>query len=145
MDVDVAISALLPFPVGQVSSYAGDPGTAPDWYANIRSVTWRTPPPVAVGSRMDFVATFLGRTLAYTYEVIELDPGRRLVMRTADGPFPMRTTYTWEPVDGGTRMTVRNTGTPSGFTRLAAPVMTRAMRSAMTKDLQRLREKLSSR
>ena len=66
-----------------------------------RSVGWRTPPPVAVGSRMDFVAQFLGRGLAYTYEVVELDPKRRLVMRTADGPFPMETTYTWTAVEAG--------------------------------------------
>ena len=46
---------------------------------------------------MDFVARFLGRRLAYTYEVVDLVPGERLVMRTADGPFPMETTYTWEP------------------------------------------------
>ena len=145
VDVDVEVAEVLPFPVEDVSSYAGDPTNAPDWYANIRSVTWRTPPPVQVGSRMDFVASFLGRRLAYTYEVVELEPGRRLVMRTADGPFPMQTTYTWEAVPGGTRMSLRNTGTPSGFSRLAAPVMVRAMRSAMTKDLQRLSERLAAR
>jgi uncharacterized membrane protein len=145
VDVDVEVDAVIPFPVERVSGYAGDPGNAPDWYANIRSVTWRTPPPVAIGSRMDFVAHFLGRKLVYTYEVVEHDPGRRLVMRTSDGPFPMRTTYTWEPVDGGTLMSLRNTGTPSGFSKVAAPMMARAMRSAMTKDLQRLRERLSAR
>lgn len=143
MDVDVEVSAVIPFPVERVSSYAGDPSNAPDWYANIRSVTWRTTPPVAIGSRMEFVAKFLGRKLAYTYEVVELEPGRRLVMRTSDGPFPMETTYTWEPVEEGTRMTLQNTGTPAGFSKLAAPVMVRAMRSAMTKDLQRLSERLA--
>ena len=145
MDVDVEVSAVLPVPVELVSSYAGDPTNAPAWYANIRSVSWRTHPPLAVGSRMDFVASFLGRRLAYTYEVVELDPGRRLVMRTADGPFPMETTYTWEPLDGRTRMTLRNTGTPAGFGRLAAPVMVRAMRSAMVKDLERLERRLTER
>ena len=81
---------------------------------------WKTPPPVAVVSRMDFVAQFLRRRLAYTYEVVELVPERRLVMRTADGPFPMETTYTWEPAgEGATRkMTLRNRGNPSGFSRV---------------------------
>ena len=94
-DVDVRTETVIRRPVAEVAAYAGDPTHAPEWYANISSVDWRTPPPVAVGSRLDFVANFLGRRLAYTYEVTELAPGERLVMRTAQGPFHMETTYTW--------------------------------------------------
>ena len=88
---------------------------------------------------MDFVARFLGRRMAYTYEVVELVENESLVMRTADGPFPMETTYRWEPVEGGTRMTLRNRGNPSGFAQLTGPLMERAMRRATTKDLARLK------
>jgi uncharacterized membrane protein len=134
--VDVRTEIVINRPCDEVAAYAADPSNAPRWYANISSVTWRTPPPAAVGSRMDFVAHFLGRQLAYTYEVTELVPGRKLVMRTAQGPFPMQTTYTWEPLDGArTRMTLRNHGEPSGFARIATPVLAAAMRRANTKDL----------
>lgn len=145
MGVDVLVETTIRRSPAEVSAYAGDPSNAPSWYANIRSVEWRTEPPVRVGSRMDFVAQFLGRRLAYTYEVVEWVPGERLVMRTADGPFPMETSYTWEPDDGGgTRMTLRNRGNPSGFARVTGPVMERAMRRATTKDLARLKEILES-
>jgi uncharacterized protein YndB with AHSA1/START domain len=145
MPVDVQVETEIRRAPADVAAYAGDPGHAPQWYVNIREVTWLTEPPVRVGSRMDFVAQFLGRRLAYTYEVVELVPGERLVMRTADGPFPMETTYTWEPAgDGATRMTLRNRGTPSGFAGLAAPVMERAMRRATTKDLARLKTLLEA-
>lgn len=147
MAVDVAVETVIERPGAEVASYAGDPGNAPAWYANIRSVEWRTPPPVAVGSRLDFVAQFLGRRLEYTYEVVDLVAGGRLVMQTAQGPFPMRTTYTWEPAGpdaSSTRMVLRNTGEPAGFSRLAAPVLERAMRRAMTKDLAALRALLES-
>jgi uncharacterized protein YndB with AHSA1/START domain len=145
MGVDVQVETVIARAPAEVAAYAGDPTNAPEWYVNIRSVEWRTEPPVRVGSRMDFVAGFLGRRLAYTYEVVELVPGARLVMRTADGPFPMETTYTWEPAgEGATRMTLRNRGTPSGFAGLAAPVMERAMRRATTKDLARLKDLMES-
>lgn len=145
MSVDVLVETTIRRSPAEVSAYAGDPSNAPTWYANIRSVEWRTEPPVRVGSRMDFVAQFLGRRLAYTYEVVEWVPGERLVMRTADGPFPMETTYTWEPTgEGSTRMTLRNRGNPSGFSRVAAPVMERAMRRATTKDLAELKQLLES-
>jgi len=146
MPVDVHVETVIDGAPERVASYAADPANAPTWYANIRSVDWRTPPPVAVGSRLDFVAQFLGRRLAYTYEVVELEPDRRLVMRTTDGPFPMETTYTWEPAGvGKTRMTLRNRGNPSGFSRMAAPMLERAMRRATTKDLARLKALLEAR
>jgi uncharacterized membrane protein len=145
-EVDVRTETVIGRPVEEVAGYAGDPGNAPEWYANIRSVEWLTPAPVGVGSRMAFVATFLGRRLAYTYEVVDLEPGRRLVMRTADGPFPMETTYTWDPVDdGATRMTLSNRGRPSGFARVTAPAMAAAMRRANTADLARLKDLLEAR
>lgn len=144
-DVDVIVERVIAVPPEVVAAYAGDPGNAPEWYVNITSVAWRTPPPLAVGSRIDFEARFLGRRLAYTYEVIELVPGERLVMRTAQGPFPMETTYTWQRAPGGTLMRLRNRGAPRGFARHAAPVMAAAMRRAMTKDLARLGELLEQR
>jgi uncharacterized membrane protein len=144
MAVDVEVETVIARPLAEVAAYAGDPTNAPEWYANIRSVQWRTEPPVRVGSEMDFVAQFLGRRLAYTYRVVELVEGERLVMETADGPFPMRTTYTWEPAGDGTRMTLRNTGTPTGFGKISAPVMAAAMRRATTKDLARLKARLES-
>jgi uncharacterized protein YndB with AHSA1/START domain len=145
MAVDVTTEIVIDRPCVEVAAYAADPSHAPDWYANIASVSWRSEPPARVGSTMDFVARFLGRRLAYTYEIVDLVPGERLVMRTAQGPFPMETTYTWEPVDGGrTRMTLRNRGEPAGFGRITAPVMTAAMRRANTKDLAALKRILET-
>ena len=143
MAVDVVTEVVIGRPVDVVAGYAGDPGNAPEWYSNIESVEWRTEPPIQVGSRMEFVAHFLGRRLAYTYEVVELVPGRRLVMRTAQGPFPMETSYEWAPVgESSTRMTLRNRGEPSGFAGVAAPLMAASMRRANTKDLARLKDVL---
>jgi hypothetical protein len=142
MTVDVQVETTITRTPSEVAAYAGDPSNAPEWYLNIESVEWRTPPPMRVGSQIDFVARFLARRMAYTYEVVELVPDRRLVMRTADGPFPMETTYTWDPVERGTRMTLRNRGDPSGFAQLTAPLMERAMRRATTKDLARLKSLL---
>jgi uncharacterized membrane protein len=144
MAVNVVTEIVIDRPYEQVAAYAGDPTNAPRWYSNITSVQWQTPPPVAVGSKLDFVARFLGRTLSYTYEVVELDP-HRLVMRTAQGPFPMETTYTWQPESADrTRMTLRNRGEPSGFGKVAAPVMSAAMRRANEKDLARLKQVLET-
>jgi uncharacterized membrane protein len=140
MTVDVQTETFINRPRDEVAVYAADPTNAPQWYVNIKSVEWKTAPPVSLGSRLAFVAQFLGRQLEYTYEVVDLVPGERLVMRTAQGPFPMETTYTWESAgDAGTRMTLRNRGEPSGFAKVGAPVMAAAMRRANRKDLAELK------
>jgi uncharacterized membrane protein len=138
--VDVETDITIGRTVAAVAAYAGDPSNAPAWYQNIDSVVWETSPPVEVGSKVAFVARFLGRRLAYTYEVVEMVPSERLVMRTAEGPFPMETTYTWSDAgDGATHMTLRNRGAPAGFSRVVAPFMALAMRRANQKDLSQLR------
>jgi uncharacterized membrane protein len=138
--VDVRTEIVIDRPVAAVSQYAADPSNAPAWYANIESVAWQTEPPARLGSRVRFVARFLGRRLEYTYELVELVPGERLVMRTSEGPFPMETTYTWTAAGpASTRMTLRNRGKPAGFSGLAAPLMAPAIRRATRKDLRALK------
>ena len=140
MAVDVSTTVTIRRPRKSVADFAANPSNAPQWYVNIKSVEWKTAPPLGVGSQVAFVAHFLGRRLEYTYEVIELVPGERFVMRTAQGPFPMQTTYSWQDTPaGGTRMTLRNSGEPAGFGRLAAPMMGAAIRRANAKDLRLLK------
>jgi len=143
--VDVSVEAVIRRPRSIVVAYATDPDNATAWYVNIKSVEWKTRPPVALGSQFAFTAQFMGRKLTYTYEVVELVNDRRFVMRTAEGPFPMETTYEWDDAGpGATRMTLRNRGEPSGFAGLAAPMMAVAMRRANTKDVERLKEILEA-
>jgi uncharacterized protein YndB with AHSA1/START domain len=146
MQVDVTTEIDIDRPRAEVAAFAADPDNATTWYGNIKSVRWQTPKPVRVGSRMAFEARFLGRSLAYTYEVRELEPGARLVMSTDEGPFPMETTYTWHDTPtGGTHMTLRNRGEPSGFANLASPLMSAQMRRSTTRDLKLLKSLMETR
>ena len=143
--VDVLTDVIINRPTPAVSAYAADPSNAPAWYVNIEAAQWKTPPPLCAGAQIAFAAHFLGRRLEYTYQVTEFAPGERLVMRTAQGPFPMETTYTWAPADGGaTRMTLRNRGEPAGFAKILAPFVAGAMRRANGKDLARLKSILEA-
>jgi uncharacterized membrane protein len=143
--VDVRTEITIGRPVEVVAAFAADPSNVPVWYSNIDSIEWETVPPVQLGARMAFVARFLGRRLAYTYEVVDFVPNERLVMRTAQGPFPMETTYEWSTApEGGTHMTLRNRGEPAGFSKLSAPFMATAMRRANRKDLEALRRVLEN-
>ena len=144
--VDVVVHKVITRPRPVVATYCCNPDNVTSWYANIDSVRWETPKPMAVGARFTFGARFLGRPLHYTYEVVEWIPDERFVMRTAQGPFPMETTYEWEDTPTrATLMRLRNRGEPTGFSRIATPMMSRAIKRATTKDLLRLKRILEGR
>ncbi len=143
--VDVKTEILINCPIEMISEYASNPDNAPEWYVNIKSVEWKSPKPLTVGSKVSFKAEFLGRQLAYTYKFVELIHREKLVMKTLEGPFPMKTTYTWQSIDSRTtHMTLRNQGIPSGFSKLFAPFMTVAMKKANKKDLKMIKKILEN-
>lgn len=138
--VDVSTSIIINRPKAEVAAYAANPDNVPAWYVNIRSVEWKTSRPLVLGTLLAFKANFLGRELSYIYEIVEYIPGQKLRMQTTDGPFEMETTYVWETIDAATsRMTLRNRGNPSGFSRIAAPFMGFMMKRENNKDLARIK------
>lgn len=143
MQVDVTTQIEIGRPVALVAEFSAHPDNVPRWYKNIRSVRWQTEPVVRVGAKAAFVAHFMGRRMAYTYEIVEFEPGARLRMQADDGPFPMETTYTWCALDQSrTLMTLRNRGEPGGLQGLLAPLMAAMMRRANRQDLQLLKRVL---
>ena len=138
--VEVKTEIIITASINRVAAFASNPDNAPLWYVNIKSVEWQTGKSLQVGSRIAFTAQFLGKQLSYVYEIKEFIPEQKLVMQTADGPFPMQTIYTWEKInDATTKMILINKGNPSGFLKLFTPFMAAAMKRANRKDLKLLK------
>ncbi|MBI2685062.1 MAG: SRPBCC family protein [Acidobacteria bacterium] len=145
MTLDICTTVEISRPLMDVVAYSADPTNARAWYRNIKFIEWRSLPPLRTGTLVAFFGRFLGRTRTYHYEVTEFVVGERLVMRTAQGPFPMETTYTWEPMpNGATRMTLRKRGTAKGLSRLAVPLLTRSIRRANETGLRHLKQILET-
>jgi len=144
--VDVQTEVEIDRPRVDVATYVANPNNATEWNETVETVEWKTKKSLRVGSRVTFVGTLLGRRFTYTYEVTELVPLERLVMRTADGPFAIETTYTWQDAaHGATRMTLRSRGQPTSLSsRLTAPLMASAIRRTNRNDLARLKEILEA-
>jgi uncharacterized membrane protein len=145
MPVDVTATATIGRPREEVAAYLRDPANDTRWIGGVRSARLLTPEPVAVGSQVERVASFLGRRVEYVSEITELT-GERLVMRSVRSPFPMRVTYGHrQATDGTTAVSVRVEGDAGRFYALAAPLLGVAVRRSISRDLQNLKQVLEER
>jgi uncharacterized membrane protein len=145
MAVDVTATGTIERPQDQVAAYLRDPSNDTEWIGGLRSARLLTPGPVAVGSQVERVASFLGRRVEYVNEITELTADR-LVMRSVRSPFPMRVTYGHRDAgDGTTEVSVRVEGDAGRFYALAAPLLGLAVRRSITRDLRNLERVLTAR
>jgi uncharacterized membrane protein len=142
MPVDVTATATIDRPREEVAAYLRDPANDTSWIGGLRSARLLTPGPVRVGSRVERVASFLGRRVEYVNEITELT-GDRLAMRSVRSPFPMRVTYGHRDVeDSTTEVSVRVEGDAGRFYALAAPLLGPAVRRSIARDLRNLKQVL---
>jgi hypothetical protein len=94
--VEVQTDSVIDWPCDSVASFAADPDNGPHWNVNVKSVDWQTSRPAVLGAQIAFVAQSRRRRLEKTYEIVELIPGGHLVMRTGEGPLPMKMSDRWE-------------------------------------------------
>jgi len=144
MAVDVTATGTIQRPRDQVAAYLRDPAHDTEWIGGVRSARLLTPGPVAVGSQVERVATFLGRRIHYINEVTELTADR-LAMRSVRSPFPMQVTYGHRDAGGGTtEVSVRVEGDAGRFYALAAPLLSPAVHRFITRDLRNLKRVLEA-
>ena len=145
MTLDVTATETIAADPDRLFAYATDPRNDPVWIGGISEAELLGDPPLEKGSSVRRVASFMGKRIEYVLEVVGLDPGERLAMRSIRSPFPMAVTYSFEPGDGGTRMAIRVEGDPGGVYRLAGPLLPGMVRRSVAKDLRRLRAILEQR
>jgi uncharacterized membrane protein len=142
---DVLVETVIARPREEVAAYVMDWRNDPTWIRALEDVRLEPSGEVGVGTRVTRVASFLGRRLEYVNEVVEHEPGRRLLMRSVKAPFPMTVTYEFE--DAGARdarVRIRAQGDASGYYRLAAPLLAAAVRRSIAGDLRRLKKILEA-
>lgn len=145
MAIDTRAVIAVARPREQVAAYLRNPDNDPRWIGGLRSARLLTEPPVGVGSRVERVASFLGRRIEYVNEITELTADR-LVMRSVRSPFPMRVTYRHRDAGGAaTEVSIRVEGDAGRFYALAGPLLGSAVRRSITRDLRTLKQVLEAR
>jgi uncharacterized membrane protein len=142
MTIDVTARTVIDRPRDEVAAYVTDHRNDPVWIGGISESELLGTGPIAEGSRVRRVASFLGKRIEYVNEVVRLEPGSVLDMRSVQSPFPMRITYTFADALGGTETSVRVQGEPAGLYRVGGPMMRRAVQRSIDRDVARLKRTL---
>lgn len=126
-------------PVNQVFAYAIDVAHLPEWNEVIED-SWMTAGQVSdVGARYIVKARAFGRTMEIPSEVIAVEPNRVFAYK-AGGSMPYRSTRTFEETAQGTLVTERiELEFRDRFSRLASPLVLRAMKRSHQKNIELLK------
>ena len=144
MAIDVKVETVIKRAKDEVASFAMNSDNDPVWIGGITQARALTDPPMGEGTRVERVSSFLGKRIVYVNEVTEYDPKGLLVMHSVSVPFPMKIRYQFEETVDGTLARIQIQGEAGGFYKLAGPVLARAVKRSVTKDLKRLKELLES-
>jgi uncharacterized membrane protein len=142
VSVDVTVQRTIERPREDVARFAMHPANDIRWITALKSVRTLTDGPPGPGTQVERVASFLGKRMEYVNEIVTLEPGRRLAMRSVKAPFPMSITYEFEDAPGGSIARIRASGDAAGFYRIAGPLLSAAVRRGIERDLDTLKELL---
>lgn len=84
---------------------ADQPERIAEWWREFELQQRVTPPPTAVGSVARYVYNMMGIRIKGEHEVLQMEAGAHLVIRTVSGLDGMLD-YRFAPTEGGTRLTV---------------------------------------
>jgi uncharacterized protein YndB with AHSA1/START domain len=142
--VSVEIPVNIDRPVEEVYAYLSDVARIPEWNSMVDEVV-PSDTPLRVGSTAHIKMRLIGRRIEATLEILELEPNRRIVVRTGE-PISVTDTYSFEALgEGRSRLTYSSVGETKGFFKLADPIVGRIVKKQLTAQLETMKELLEAR
>src|SRR5215213_589828 len=142
MAIDVLVKTEIDRPRKEVATYAFDPDNDPLWIGGIKEAHLLTRRPVGLGTRVQRLAKFMGKTIDYVLEVTDFETDRLMVMKSLKSPFPMKVTYRFDDLDNNkTLAQIRVEGSSKGFYKLTDFLMAPMVRRNLKQDLERLKNR----
>jgi uncharacterized protein YndB with AHSA1/START domain len=112
----------------EVFAYLTDPDRLHEWQTSTVEVRRTHSGPLTVSERFREVHAAMGRKLESTVEVAESSPPSAFALKILDGPMPLDGRWTFERLDGGTRVRFVGEANVRGPKKLARPLLARQFR-----------------
>jgi uncharacterized protein YndB with AHSA1/START domain len=138
------LSIVINRPVDEVFAFVSNPENYPKWVASSSELKITSAEPIGVGTTYRSVITVMGRRIESEIERTEYEPNRSFAETTRSGPVPVDNRVTFEPVAGGTRITLTSVAEPGGFFKIAEPLLVRVVKRQFEADYANLKDLMES-
>jgi hypothetical protein len=105
----------------------------------MREARFTSEGPLQLGSTYEQVASFLGRPVLSSFEVIAYEPGQMVKATSTSSSFPITFTRMVQAEGEGTRVSAVIEGDASGFFKLAEPLLARFVQRSVDSDYANLK------
>jgi uncharacterized protein YndB with AHSA1/START domain len=130
-------------PVEEVFNFVTAAGNYTKWQAGVTEVI-EGGVRNTVGSQFTEVRKFMGQKMRTTLELTECVPNAQWAAKVVKGPVPYEVNMTFQPVEGGTKVTTYVNGEPKGFFKLAEGMVAGQLEKSLAEDGKKLREILEA-
>ena len=127
-------------PVEKVFAYVTDFRKYPEWQDGVQESTQTPDGSTQLGTKFKTTRTFLGQRLEASGEVTEFVANRKFAVKSTSGPIQFSLMQTFEPVAGGTKVSILVEMEAGGFFKLAEG----ALAGNMKKEFQAQADKLKA-
>ena len=142
--IKVEKSIIINKPVEEVFNYVTAPQNYTKWQSGVTNIIEDRGPRNTVGSQFTEVRKFMGQEMHTTLELTEFVPNARWTAKVVKGPVPYEVNMTFQPVEGGTKVTTAVDGEPKGFFKLAEGMVAGQLEKSLAEDEQKLKEILEA-
>ena len=101
-------------------------------------------PSIGVGATFRGVIYRMGRRIEWTSEITHYEPSKKVSLKATGGPMRFEESMAFEPVEGGTRLSVVSEGESEGFIKLADSILARMWQRQIEVDLANLKDLLEA-
>ena len=142
--VKVELEVIINRPIEEVFTFISNVENDSQWSTGAAGTKFTSEGPIGKGSTFKEATTFLGRKIDTTGEYTEYIPNKKFACKSTSGPFPAEGSWTFEEVDGGTKVTQITEVEPRGFFKIAEPLLIRMFKRQSEAELANLKDLLES-
>jgi uncharacterized membrane protein len=140
----VEASVVINRPVEEVFAFMSDVKNWLKWQSGMLEAEQSSEGPAGVGTTCRGVNQFLGQRMEWTSEITAYELNEKIEQRIKSGPMLIEQIVEFEPVEGGTKLTLGGEGETGGLFKLAEPMVNRRMQKEMEGNISNLKDILEA-